>query len=366
MTPQRDSFRFTAVLIRVNRRKFIVAAALAIAAVGGLLILNLRPTPPPADGSGVMLAESGDAGEASSPALPPLRPLTTPVATGHKGTADSELPPEFIAPTGLLPDPWPESDYLPEEYEQGKIDIFYRFQRSTRDWTVETFAGKVAQVDELSGRDAYEVYAYLRACHRQPRNAQQMEQRLAQVRENNSGDGSGRRRGRRMSEDDMARYADGLRNGLVRCEALPPDEELLPMMMGWLTLAAERGFPQAQIAYHKSIRWLLALEPWGVYRYPQQVHDYRRLAPLFLEAALRSGHADVFNEYSIALRERVIFEEDPQAAFAYAHAATLASVDPHEEAESAMRALAAVLTPEQQRKAREMGRELCNEWCRGG
>lgn len=366
MTPQRDSFRFTAVLIRVNRRKIIVAITLAIAAVSGLLYLNPRPAPLSVDGAAEKLAENLGASKAPLPALPPLRPLATRVDAGHRGAASSELPAEFIAPTGLLPDPWPESDYLSEEYEQGKIDIFYRFQNSTRDWTVETFAAKVAQVDELSGRDAYEVYAYLRACHRQPRNAQQVERRLAQIRENNSGEGGGRRRGRQMNEEDIARYADGLRNELVRCEALPPDDELLPMMMGWLTLAAERGFPQAQIAYHKSIRWLLALEPWGVYRYPQQVHDYRRLAPLFLEAALRSGHADVFNEYSIALRERVIFEEDPQAAFAYAHAATLASVDTHEEAESAMRTLAAVLTPAQQRKAREMGRELCNQWCRGG
>ncbi|MEM9531591.1 MAG: hypothetical protein AAGA23_11785 [Pseudomonadota bacterium] len=252
---------------------------------------------------------------------------------------------------------WPESEFTDEEYDQTKVEIFREFQAVSRNWTIETYTKKAARRDELSGREIYELYTYLRTCHQQPRSVAELERREERIR-------NSRRMARRLSAEEIDNIVEGYRGQLVRCESLPPDESLIPLMLDWLTLAAMCGFPQAQVAYHRSARWLLTQDRWGVYRHPDRVREYRRLAPAFLEAALKSGHHDSLYEYSIALRENIIFDEDPVAAYAYAWAANLARSGGNQEAREVMALLETVLAAEDVADARVEGRELCQTYCR--
>ncbi len=261
--------------------------------------------------------------------------------------------------TPISADFWPGSAFTEEEFDLTKIQIYRQFQSRSEDWTVETYQAKAARVDELSGREIYELYTYLRACHRQPRSVEALDRRVERIR-------GSERMNRRMSAEEIEGIVDNYRQRLIRCETLPDDETLLPLMLDWLTLAANRGFPQAQIAYHRSARWLLSQDRWGVYRYPERVREYQQLAPAFLEAALKSGHHDALYEYSLALRENIIFDEDPVASYAYAVAADMAATGGNTEAQEIMALLDTVLEPAQLREARQSGRDLCQTYCRPG
>ncbi len=304
------------------------------------------------------------AGDVSEPVTSPRTPKQPPEPRRRRMAvipADSPLDAADKAaeamPAADIPPPWPDSEFTQEEYETTKIPIFRAVQALSRDWTVETYARYDRDRETVSGRDAYTVYAYLRSCVDQPRDAQSLAAREESM-------GSDERLARRRGPEGVERAIAQIRRGLVRCEGLPDDDALVPLMVDWLTQAALRGFPQAQHAYHHSVPWLLNRKLWGPYKYPERVHEYRRLAPMMLEAALQSGHADSFAEYSAALREGIIFDEDVQAAYAYAYAASLASNGTHRESEGNMAFLQHELTPEQVRDAREMGRELCATLCR--
>ncbi len=265
-------------------------------------------------------------------------------------SASPQLPPTTL---------WPDSSYTEDEYSLTKIQVYRKFQAASEQWTVETYDAKAARADELSGREIYELYTYLRACHQQPRSVETLDRQVQRIR-------GSERLSRRVAPEDIEAMVDGYQRRLIRCESLPEDRALEPLMLDWLTLSASRGFPQAQIAYHRSARWLLTHDRWGVYRYPERVRQYQRLAPAFLEAALESGHHDALYEYSLALRENVIFDEDPVASYAYAVAADMASSSGNREAREIMALLETVLEPDDIRDARLNGRELCATHCRPG
>ncbi|MEM6937787.1 MAG: hypothetical protein AAF552_15115 [Pseudomonadota bacterium] len=294
-------------------------------------------------------ARPGTNSETRVPKLRPRRPAVGLQADAATPTNETPVSADF----------WPGSAFTEEEFDLTKIQIYRQFQRRSEDWTVETYQAKAARADELSGREIYELYTYLRACHRQPRSVDSLDQRVERIR-------GSERMNRRMSPEEIEGIVDNYRRRLIRCETLPDDQALLPLMLDWLTLAANRGFPQAQIAYHRSARWLLSQDRWGVYRYPERVREYQQLAPAFLEAALKSGHHDALYEYSLALRENIIFDEDPVASYAYAAAADMAATGGNSEAQEIMALLDTVLNPDQLREARESGRDLCQTYCRLG
>ena len=130
-----------------------------------------------------------------------------------------------------------------------------------------------------------------------------------------------------------------------------------------LSLAAERGYPQAQIAYYQSIRWLLTRQPMTVYRDPLLVHRYRAQAPAHLLAAIRSGHSEAFVEYSLAMQEGILFEKDDEMAYAYARAADLAADGENDMATIYLAILEKALEPGQLAAGRKHGRELYDQWC---
>ena len=337
--------------------RMVLITMLSLGALAGVAWWLQQPpgeTPPPVSTQDAPAALTRNPTPDQPPQ--PRRKPSRVTAAGAPAEASAAGPATPLLPADVPP-PWPESEFTPEEYEPTKIPIFRAVQARSRDWTVETYARYDRDRDNTSGRDSYTVYAYLRSCVNQPRDAQSLTAREESINNNN-------RLLQRQGQEGIDRAVAQVRSGLVRCEGLPDDEALVPLMLEWLTQAALRGFPQAQHAYHHSVPWLLNRSIWGPYRHPERVHEYRRLAPLMLEAALQSGHADSFAEYSAALREGIIFDEDDQAAYAYAHAASLASHGTHREAEGIMAFLQYELTPEQLRDAREMGRALCANLCR--
>lgn len=326
----------------------VVAGALLIAAA--LVVLQREPARVAAPASPGVPQVAGS----TSPDRRADAPLTTsevrprPAPESPRG-----VQPEFLSPDQTLPPPWPESVLRADEYQLSKMDIFFASQAQSQDWTIEDYARKAARREQLSGREAYEVYTYLRACMNQPRSVEAMQRRRERFESSD-----------RIPADQLEAVTANLRKSFVRCENLPNDRDLAPLMLDWLTLAANRGFPQAQLAYHQSARWLLTLDPWTAYRQPERVHEYRRLAPAFMETAVSAGHPDAFVEYSLALQQRIIFEEDLTAAYGYAVAADLALAGGHPEARNYMEVLEIVLSPDQIREAREMGRRLCRSFCR--
>ncbi len=275
-----------------------------------------------------------------------------PVPANARG-APTETPPTDPAALPL----WPGSELTADEYAMSKLEIFRALQSQTHDWTIENYAQNAARRELLSGREAYQVYTYLRSCMARPRTVEELETATERVR-------SSERLARRMGTDGVEMEARRVRSAFVRCENLPPDSALPLIMIDWLTLAAERGFPQAQLAYYQSARWLLQLDEWSPYRYPERVHEYRRLAPLFIEAAFQAGHPDAFAEYALAMIDGIIFDRDAQGAYAYAVAADLAHDGDHADARNMMQLLEVELSPEAVRDARRAGRELCNRYCR--
>ena len=133
--------------------------------------------------------------------------------------------------------------------------------------------------------------------------------------------------------------------------------------MEWLTRAAKRGYPLAQIAYYRSYRWLASRKPYLVFSDVQRIYAYRSLAPLFLDAAIGSGHAEAFVEMARALNEGIVFERNVESAYAYAMAAQEAGRPDLSVADELIGELEAELSPAQGREARRRARELCDAYC---
>lgn len=344
---------------RSTRIEIVCATLVAAGLITGLWLTEPeRPAPrndgvPIDDPTALSQSLTGVSPRGATPRLPVVKPVTS------GATAINPSPKEPAAGELSTSTVWPDSAYTPDEYSLTKIQVYRNFQAASEQWTVETYDAKAAKADELSGREIYEMYTYLRACHRQPRTVEALDLRVKRIR-------GSERMNRRMAPEEIEAMVDNYQRRLIRCESLPDDRVLEPLMLDWLTLAASRGFPQAQIAYHRSARWLLTHDRWGVYRYPERVREYQRLAPAFLEAALESGHHDALYEYSLALRENIIFDSDPVAAYAYAVAADMASSLGNQEAQEIMALLETVLEPDDIRDARLNGRELCATHCRPG
>ncbi|MDX1569520.1 MAG: hypothetical protein R3200_03480 [Xanthomonadales bacterium] len=270
-------------------------------------------------------------------------------------------------PTGVDPRVAAASDGAPGEripsqlfradaYRMGRMQIFGEFWRTAEsEWDSERY--QLAEADEalLDGRESYQVYVYLRTCLEAPRSAFEADRYLARVQaaaEHNRRLQNPRRLERILSRVDAA---------LARCEGLEGDLE--PAAMAWLTRAAQRGYPLAQIAYYRSYRWLASRKPYLIFSDVQRIYAYRSLAPLFLDAAIGSGHAEAFVEMARALHEGIIFDRNSQAAYAYALAAEEAGSPELSVAADLLGELEPELSPVQSREARKKARELCDAYC---
>ena len=246
-----------------------------------------------------------------------------------------------------------------EDYSKTRMQIYYEFQRAVRSWTPEIFNQKTQQRETLTGEQIYEAYVYLRSCLDSLRSVAGYQQR-AQAME---------RHHQRNPDDfplaEIQQALDRYRSDLVRCEGVGKNQAngLEPLLVDWLSLSAERGYPQAQIAYHQSIRWLLTRQAMTVYRDPRAVRQYRDLAPSYLQAAVRSGHSEAFAEYSLAMQEGILFKQDFELAFAYARAGDLAAHGNNDTATTYLAIMENVLEPSQIAAGRKRGRELCDQWC---
>jgi hypothetical protein len=249
--------------------------------------------------------------------------------------------------------------FRPEDYAKSRMQIFFEFQRAVRSWTPGILAQKTLQRDALTGEQTYEVYVYLRSCMDSLRSAQALERQADSMLEYHE------RNPDEFTVEDLENTLQRLRLDLARCEGVGAEleHELELLLADWLTLAAERGYPQAQLAYHQSIRWLLSRQAMTVYREPQRVREYRARAHGYLLAALRSGHSEAFVEYSLALQEGILLEQDNELAFAYARAADLAAHGANEMAKTYMALLEDALEPAQIAAARKKGRALCESSC---
>lgn len=251
---------------------------------------------------------------------------------------------------------YPSQRFDGEAYAQGRMQIFGRFWRDAENtWDAARF--RLAEVDQetLNGRQAYQAYVYLRTCldaPRSPADATEYLDRVERAAEHNR---------RLQNPDQLERILERVDAALLRCEGLEGDLE--DDAMTWLLRAAERGYPLAQIAYHRSYRWLASRKPYLIFGDAGSVYAYRQLAPKFLAAALGSGHAEAFAEMAQALEEGIVFDRDPQAAYAYALAAELAGGQELEVGRRLAKALVETLSPSERRDAKRKARELCDTYC---
>ena len=295
-------------------------------------LLETSPTPVPKAGRGV----------AKRRAMPPV------------GTPQSLIPENPGVPLGAA-----GASFRAEDYSKSRMQIYFEFQRAVRTWTPEIFDQKSQLRETLTGEQLYEVYVYLRSCLDSLRSVDGFQKRARAMEQHQ------RRNPENFPLEQLQNSLERYRTDLARCEGIGEDLAggLEPVLVDWLTLAAERGYPQAQLAYHQSIRWLLTRQQMTVYRDPLAVHQYRERAPLYLRAAIRSGHSEAFVEYSLAMQEGILFEQDDELAFAYARAADLAAHGNNDMARVYLAILENVLQPGQIASARKRGRELCDQWC---
>ncbi|MEM9321301.1 MAG: hypothetical protein AAGA41_00600 [Pseudomonadota bacterium] len=305
---------------------------------------TLRPSPPtasPAPDSEATSPGASSARRAGVVALPTTGPVA---AAGRSGVAGTPDPLSF-----------PSQRFEPDAYEMPRMAIFGRFWRAAEEgWDSRRFENAVTEKAYLDGRQSYQAYVYLRTCLDAPRTEGQYGDFLERLEGAATGDLDERQLRR------LTRVLDRAEAGLVRCEGLPGDLE--PLALEWLTRAAERGYPLAQIAYYQSFRWLSGRKPYLLFGERDGLWRYRQLAPAFLEAALGSGHPEAFVEMGRALADGVVFDENPAEAYAYALAAELAgeraTIGRELRAE-----LAVQLGSEQQGEARDRARELCDRYC---
>ncbi len=251
--------------------------------------------------------------------------------------------------------------YEPDEFSQHRMQVFQAFQRNVAGWTPTDFDDKAANKAALTGREAYEVYVYLRSCLGQPESLEDVEQQIDAI----------ERRLQRIQPGDSNRLEDALLSridrldqGLQRCEGVGTDGTGVALMHDWLSLAADLGFAQAQIAYHMSARWILSMQPNDLFRHPDLVMRYRDRATQYLTSALRSGHPDAILAMAHAIDDDIVFERDPADVYAWAYAAQLAEAGIDGESQRYIERATRELDDREIREARERGRALCDRYCR--
>jgi len=275
---------------------------------------------------------------AQKPILP-IERIVTSNKSGQQGEA-----------TENQPGPWPVSSFSAEELSLDTVAIFADIQASVKDWTPEVYFDRFRKRTVMSGRDAYAVYTYLRSCTKQPRSVEQyatLEAEFASL----------------QGTSDLAAIMEHYQTGLSRCEGLGEQRELILAMIDWLTMAAERGFPQAQISYYRSFRWLLSNDPWLPYLAPEHVHAYRQRAKRFLLSAMESGHPEALSVFALAHVERIIVEENVVTAFAYALAAEQASQGSNYRAKLLLASIEPALSQQQIDEARHLAEQICEDYC---
>ncbi|MEM9303011.1 MAG: hypothetical protein AAGE01_12915 [Pseudomonadota bacterium] len=227
------------------------------------------------------------------------------------------------------------STYTPEQMEQSLLQVFGDVLARSAAWSAADYQDRSARRASLSGEEAYETYGYLRRCLGLDYPASGLP--IINV------------------PRDFVQ---------ANCEGTPSGEALILETLDWLTLAASRGFTQAEISYYRSARRLLALDPWTPYRHPDRVRAFRSQSANFLSRAVMSGHHEALAEYALALVERISFAEDVPMAYAYARVAQTVSNGRNPGANQLLAQMDAALNAEQLDVARDLADSLCESFCR--
>jgi len=249
--------------------------------------------------------------------------------------------------------------FADEDYAKSRIDIYREFYRAALTWSLDDYLRQRARRELLDGEAAYQVYVFLRTCLDTPRSPEAATRRIEGL------ERSAANRPADFDESGLDERIEAIQRGVARCEGLDSVEGLLePVLLDWLTRAADRGYPQAQLAYYQSARWLLERKPQLIYRNPDVVTTYRTQALAYLTTALESGHSEAFTELAMAYMEGIVVERDALQSYAHAHAADLAGHGQNEIARSYLSLMEPELSPDQLREARALGRTLCEAYCR--
>ena len=293
-----------------------------------------RPTSDPQQNSGSQRAE------ASSIRLQVKKsPVRSTASSPSTGTSNLQDP------------PWPKSTFTDAELDQNLVAVLRTIQASVLAWTPEVYFDQQRKRRLMSGRDAYTVYAYLRGCMDHPRTIEQfasLENDMAE----------------RVDAEELEPVLSHWKKGFLRCEGIGDQRQLILAMVDWLTLAAERGFPQAQIAYYRSLRWLLSMDPWLPYLSADSIRAYRGRANRFLAAAVESGHNEAFAEMALAHVEHIIMDEDLTTAYGYALAAIESSHGSNTRARGLLASIEPALNSAQIKAAGRLTRQICEAHCR--
>ena len=336
---------------------------------------RLRRTLLPAVGLSLLAVMIWQAADRSTEQTPPVtasqaagddHPVVAPVTVA---AATSRPSPAAATDSGIAPAPpgdveaavreserFPSQRFEPEAYAMGRMQIFGRFWRTAeQEWDLTRFRAAEAAAETLDGRESYQVYVYLRTCLDAPRSAGQAANLLQQI-ESAVVDSP-----RLQHPERVDQILDRVDAGLARCEGLP--EDLEPLTLTWLTRAATRGYPLAQIAYYRSYRWLASRKPYLLFGEFDGVRRYRQLAPHLLRAALGSGHAEALVEMATAYADGVIFERDPVEAYAWSLAADEAGRPDLTVGDEVRANLAPEMDDDELAQARLRAVELCEQYC---
>lgn len=253
----------------------------------------------------------------------------------------------------------PVSHFQDAEYSQSRMEIYVEFYDRARTWSLDDYRRQRVRREALDGREAYQAYVFLRTCLETPRTRQALDRRLQAIEQDRQGNPEN------WNPEQYRTMVQRWEEGLARCEGLDDLEQPLEaVLVDWLTHAADQGYGQAQLAYYQSARWLLGRQQPLIYRQPERLHEYRHKARAYLERALSTGHPEAFAEWAMAYIEGVIVPHDPLQAYAHAHAADLASHGQNTAARGFAAIAEAELEPDGMRQAREIGRSLCDRYCR--
>lgn len=216
-----------------------------------------------------------------------------------------------------------------------------------------------SRADGGDGEAAFLIYLRYLSCAQIPSEQASFDQimnQYVQQRANNQPDDP--------VNDRMDTLMANLELSFEFCQEIEGDPQR--MAYQWLRASADLNYLPAMIKFPIDAQSLFY--PRLAFRQPELLVEFRSSALDYLNQALVSGHPSAFLQYAYLYQTDTLLEPDPQQIYAYAYAAKLAGFDPSLSAyvDQMMATAEIQLEIDEVSDAREMGRQLCERYCREG
>ncbi len=336
-----------------HRNRLIAVGVLAIA--GACSWWLIQQTSPPEssnqDRSQARAAELAQSGDSVAPDSP------------LNSTSDQPLATQTLL-TGKLTSGPPVSSGLESKWQQFSGFRMAEIQQQLMEDDVP-FIDNVAltilkqQSSDGDAEAAFLIYLRYLSCAQIPSEQasfDQMMNQYVQGRANSQFDN-------RMNDQMDTRMAN-LELSFEFCQQIEGNSRLLAYQ--WLRTSADMNYLPAMIKF--SIDAQSLFYPKLAFRQPELLVEFRNRAFDYLNQALTSGHPSAFLQYAYLYQTDTLLEPDPQQIYAYAYAAKLAGFDPtlSSYVDQMMSTAEIQLDIDEVSDARQMGRDLCERYCREG